>query len=116
MKTLVLSLVFVFASVFSFACDLDGLMRGNTTLAKQIKKYERQGYEVVIDQSFYNQHRYIVAPTAPYTDGFGTVVLRKSGTNYSLETTYVHINFEGNVKNNGQCSTSIIDITTNTVY
>lgn len=103
-------------TVSTFACDLEGLLVGNTTLARKVKNMERQGYTIVTDQSFYNQHRYFAAPTAPYADGFGTVVMIKSGTNYSLQTEYVTISFEGDVKTNGQCATTITDITTQTVY
>jgi len=104
-------------TVSVFACDLSDLMRGNTSLARAIRQYEKAGYVVVEgEQNFYSQFRYFAAPVAPYTDGSGTVVLRKSGENYSLQTEYVHISFEGNVEKNGRCTTSITDIYTQTVY
>lgn len=103
-------------AVSTFACDLDGLLKGNTTLAKKVRNMERQGYELVLDQSWYSQYRYFAMPTAPYVDGSGVVVMRKSAGGYSLETEYVSISFEGDVKVNGQCSTTITDITTQTVY
>lgn len=105
-----------FVSIIAFACTLNGLMKGNTSLAREIRKYERQGYVLVEDQSYYNQHRYIVAPTPPYVDGFGEVTMRKSAGNYSLETTYLTISFDGLVKKNNKCATTIKDVTTNTVY
>lgn len=117
MKKLILTFVIaIIATASSFACDLDGLMRGNTTLAKKVKNYERQGYVVVLDQSYFNHHRYLIAPTAPYQDGFGAVILRRSQGGLSLTTEYVTISFNGDVKNNGRCTTSITDITTQTIY
>ena len=102
--------------LLAFACSLGDLTKGNTSLAREIKKLERQGFVMVEDQSFYNQHRYIVAPTPPYVDGFGSVTMRKSAGNYSLETTYLTITFDGLVKKNGRCATEIKDVTTSTVY
>ena len=117
MKKVLFTLVAIITlTATSFACDLSGLMKGNTTLATKVRNMERQGYVLVMDQSFYNQHRYFVAPTAPYVDGFGQVVMRKSAGGYSLETEYVTISFDGNVKKNNKCSTSITDVTTQTVY
>lgn len=117
MKKVLMTLAAVaLLTVSTFACDLEGLLVGNTTLARKVRNYEKQGYTIVADQSFYSQYRYFAAPVAPYVDGSGTVVMVKSGTNYSLQTEYVYINFEGDVKTNGQCATTITDITTQTVY
>lgn len=114
----VFSLIAVLAlSISVFACDLQDLMTGNTTLAKKIRQFEKQGFTVVEgDQTFYSQYRYFAAPVAPYTDGSGQVTLVKSVGNYSLETTYVTISFTGQVTVQNKCVTSITDVTTQTIY
>lgn len=115
-----LTLTLVTAVVFAlsvFACDLSDLMIGNTSLARTIRQYEKRGYEVVYgDQTYYNQFRYFMEPVAPYVDGSGTVQMKKSAGNYSLQVDYININFEATAETNGRCTTDIIDITTQTVY
>lgn len=118
LKVTMLSLVAGVLSIASaFACDLTDLMRGNTSLAREIKKLERQGYVVVEgDMTYYSQYRYFMEPTAPYVDGSGQVTMRRSAGNYSLTTEYITISFEADVKTNNQCATTIIDETYNVVY
>lgn len=100
-----------------FAADLHELMNGNTSLARTIRQYEREGYVVVEgDQTYYNQARYFAEPTAPYYDGSGQVTLRKSAGNYSLTTTYVTITFDATTLHNGRSITHITGEYTQTVY
>lgn len=98
------------------ACTLSGLTKGNTTLAKEMRNLSKDGFEYRADMSYYNQHRYLVAPTAPYVDGFGEVVMMKSAGGYSLTTWYAHISFEGWVNGNNKCSTKNVSTYIETIY
>lgn len=117
MKKLVSLFAVLSLSISVFACDLQDLMSGHTTLAQTIRSYERQGYTVVNgDATYYSQYRYFAAPVAPYTDGAGQVTMMKNAGNYSLQTTYITISFTGDVTKNNKCTTSITDVTSQVVY
>ena len=99
------------------ACDLNQLMSGNTSLARTIRSHERNGFVVANDdRTNYSQYRYIVAPTAPYTDGSGTVTMTRRQGGYSLQVDYAYITFEGYVNTKNQCETRNVAVSYQTIY